>query len=288
MAFNFNDMAKILFNKIVGGKSYTNKNLSFDEEIYKSNNQILFENVWIDEIPADNPLENHTQYANGALYPTSDPIIKKWHKVQLKPVTTSKTNMSFRFGDTFKDIIPSEYGNGKYQWELWKKDITHSYNVKIPFGLNSWYFDKDSGILTFLGDSLPTGIDNDTNLPAITAYQYIGRKGSTSILAGANSASNVDNVTIELNGDDKIAIKDKYKSASYYTANLSGTASEVKATWTITHNLASKKVDVTVYENSSGEIVMVPITVKNNSEVELNFNPTVQSDAYSVLVEASY
>src|SRR5690606_136716 len=130
--------AKILFNKYIGLKSYTNGSLSFDEEPYTSSPQTMFSDVWIDsdKIPTINPLENHTQYSNGALHPSNNPIIKKWHKVVLKPVTTSKTNMSFRYGDVFKDIIPSEYGNGKYQYEVWKKDITGSYNVEIPFGLN--------------------------------------------------------------------------------------------------------------------------------------------------------
>ena len=68
------------------------------------------------------------------------------------------------------DSIPFNYSNGDYDYLLYKSngDILYPSN-------GEWIIDNYSGILTFYG-TLPSGIST-TNLPKITFYRYIGKKG---------------------------------------------------------------------------------------------------------------
>lgn len=293
MAFTTEQKANILYNRLIGGKSYTDNNLSLDEEQFKGRDGVTFDNVWVDSIPEDNPLESHSLYSNtGATHPLEDPIIKKWHKEPLKKVTTAAANRAFYYGDTFRDLIPSEFGNGKYQWQVWKKDVHGNYTVEVPYGQNNWYFDPTNGVLTFLGE-LPSGIDNGSNPPAITAYQYIGRKGSSNLLLGANasvSADSVDGITVFLNSNSKIEIKDKYKQAVYWSNNLSSTPSEIKSQYLVSHGLDSRQLSVDVYEKDGTEFskVEVPWSTTSANQIVLNFSPNVRSDNFSLRIMATY
>ncbi len=279
----------ILFNKIIGNKSYTKDGLSFDEEQFTGRPNVLLEDVWIDRIPVTNPLSSHITYSvTGAIHPATDPIIYKYHKFPLVPVTTNSGNTSFYHSDV-KNIIQSEYGNGGYQYQVWRKDTNGQYTVEIPFGYNSWYFDNVNGVLNFVNE-LPDGISNN-NPPAITCYKYIGRLGDINNLGGGGgNAGNVDNVTIELNDDDEIQIVNKYKNSSFYRNSLSTDVDEVSGEWTINHGLTSTKVTATFYKNYGS--VRVPITVPyeiiDSLNVKVYFTPTVRSGDFSVRVTASY
>lgn len=289
MAFSVNDMVKILFNRFIGGKSYTNPNLSLDEEPFSGRYPVRFENVWIDEIPTTNPLVNHNDYVTGAVHPGSgQQIVKKWHKLQLKPVTSSPSNKSFYYNTSFTDIIPSEYGDGTYQWELWKKDAGGNYNTKIPYGLYNWYFDPVNGVIHFL-DALPPGIDNKNNPPAITVYQYVGREGSTSLLGGSANVA-TDSITIDKDSSENIQVAKRYRIKTYVADKLNSNSALVSETFTVTHSLATKFIDVDLYDNTSGEYVKVlaPWKAINNSQVEISFTPSVQSSDYSIKVTGSY
>lgn len=277
----------ILYNRIIAGKSYTASGLSTDEERFTGRQPIKFEDVWVDTIPQQNPLTDHNKYKTGATHPATSPVIKKYHKIQLKPVTTSKNNKSFYYQNDFNDIIPSEYGDGTYQWELWKKDTVGNYTVKIPYGLYNWVFDPVNGILTFL-DSFPPGIDNNKNLPAITVYQYIGTKGSTSLFT--NSIPAVDDDTIELNDSDELTIRNRFKIKTYVSEKLNANSTLVSNVFTITHGLNSKFLDVNIYEKNSSEYVKVnaPWKAINNSEIKVYFTPSVQSNNYSIRIDSSY
>lgn len=283
MAFTLEQMVNILFKRVFGRKSYTNPNLSTDEEPFSGDIPVKFSDVWVDDIPVNNPLSNHITYGNNSVYPTSgQQIIKKYHKLQLKPVTASVSNKSFYYTDTFGDIIPSEYGDGKYQWELWRKDSNGSYNIKIPYNLNNWFLDPVNGVVTFLGE-FPQGINNTTNPPAITVYQYTGRKGSASLLS--TSTSNYDDNTIGVDDSGKLTIKSKYKVSSYTSDKLNSNANLISNTFTITHNLSTKYIDVVVHEkqiDGAYQLVMVPYKVLNNSQVQLSFSPNVKSSDYSI------
>lgn len=289
MAFSINDMVKILFNRFVAGKSYTNSELSIDEEPFSGRSKLMFSDVWIDTIPTTNPLVNHNTYTTGAVHPGSgQQIVKKWHKLQLTPVTTSRNNKSFYYNTSFTNIIPSEYGDGSYQWELWKKDAGGNYNTKIPYGLYNWYFDPVNGVLHFL-DSLPPGIDNNKNTPAITVYQYVGRSGSTSLLSSSGNVS-TDSITIDKDTSLQIQVAKRYRTKSYVANKLNSNGSLVANTYTITHSLSTKFIDVDLYDNTSGEYVKVvaPWKAINNSQVEVSFSPSVMSGNYSIKVTGNY
>jgi hypothetical protein len=278
----------ILYNKIIGNKSYTKDGLSFDEEQFTGRPNVLLEDVWIDRIPTTNPLSSHITYSSsGAIYPAENPIIYKYHKFPLVPVTTNSSNTSFYHAD-IKNIIQSEYGTGGYQCQVWRKDTNGQYTVEIPFGYNSWYFDNINGVLNFVNE-VPNGISNN-NPPAITCYKYVGRFGDVNSFGGGGNAGNVDNVTIELNDDDEIQIVNKYKNSSFYRDSLSTDVDEVSGEWTINHSLNSTKVTATFYKNYGS--VRVPITapyeVLDSLNVKVYFNPVVRSGDFSVRVTASY
>ena len=287
MPISDSQKTSILYNRIIAGKSYTASGLSTDEEPYTGRQPIKFTDVWVDEIPTSNPLINHNTYADGAVHPSTNSVIKKYHKIQLKPVTTSKNNKSFYYNSSFGDIIQSEYGDGTYQWELWKKDASGNYTVKIPYGLYNWIFDPINGILTFL-DTFPPGIDNYKNLPAVTVYQYIGRKGSTDLFNATIPA--VDDDTIELDPSNKLQIRDRYKIKTYVAEKLNANSLLVSNVFTITHSLNSKFIDVNVYENISNQYVkvMVPWKAINNSQVELYFTPSVKSGDFTLRIDSAY
>lgn len=279
----------ILYNKLIGNKSYTKDGLSFDEEQFKSRPNVLLEDVWIDKIPVNNPLSSHiTHSTTGAIHPSSNPIIYKYHKFPLIPVTTNSQNTSFYHADV-KNIIHSEYGNGGYQYQLWRKDTNGNYTIEIPFGYNSWYFDNVSGILNFVNE-LPNGISNN-NPPAITCYKYIGRFGDSNNFGSAGLTSdNVDNITIEINDNDELQIINKYRNASFYRDSLSNDVNEVDGEWVINHSLNSTKVTATFYRNygSVRVPIVAPYEVIDSLNIRVYFTPTVRSGDFSVRVTASY
>jgi len=277
----------IVYNRVIAGKSYTASDLSTDEEQFTGRQPIKFNDVWVDDIPTTNPLINHASYITGAVHPSTNSTVKKYHKIALNPVTSSKSNKSFYYNSTFNDIIPSEYGDGTYQWELWKKDAAGNYTVKIPYGLYNWVFDPINGILTFL-DSFPPGIDNNKNTPAVTVYQYVGRKGSTNLFTATIPA--VDDDTIELDDSNKLQIRDRFKVKTYVAEKLNANSSLVSNVFTVTHTLGSKFVDVNIYENVADQYVkvMAPWTAINNSQIEVYFTPSVKSSDFRIRIDSAY
>lgn len=73
----------------------------------------------------------------------------------------------------------------------------------------------------------------------------------------------------------------------YSTTNPSLTQSGGLCTWTITHNLGTKKVQVTVYETSSGDEVIVDSTRTSISVVTVKINSTsnITAGTYTVVVQ---
>jgi hypothetical protein len=289
MSLTILQKVNILFNRVIGNKSYTNDNLTFDEEQFHGREGIFLKDIWIDNVPVVNPLVSHVRYPlNGGIYPTENPIIYKYHKAVLAPVTTSRTNTSF-YLEGLQNIIPSEYGDGTYQYQVWRKDVNGDYTINVPFGYNSWYFDNVTGILNFVNE-LPNGI-SATNPPAITCYKYVGRVGDPNSFGGGGlSADNVDNVTIEINSDNELQIKNKFKISSFYSESLSNNLEEVSNTWVITHNLGSIKTSAEFFKNDGSKKIRVnvPYEVTNNSVVTVFFNPAVRSGDFSVRITASY
>lgn len=73
----------------------------------------------------------------------------------------------------------------------------------------------------------------------------------------------------------------------YSTTNPSLTQSGGLCTWTITHNLGTKKVQVTVYETSSGDEVIVDSTRTSISVVTVKINSisNITAGTYTVVVQ---
>jgi hypothetical protein len=73
----------------------------------------------------------------------------------------------------------------------------------------------------------------------------------------------------------------------YSTTNPALTQSGGLCTWTVTHNLGTKNVQVTVYETSSGEEVLVDSVRTSTSVVTIKVNSTsnIQSAFYTVIVQ---
>jgi hypothetical protein len=139
------------------------------------------------------------------------------------------------------NVINSEYGDGTYQYQLWKKDVNNEYTILIPFGYNDWFFDPVNAIVTFYGE-IPKGVSADSP-PAITCYQYIGDFGSKDALGGGNlSSDSLDGVTIELDDDDKIGITSEYRTKYYYSDKLHSNANVIYSEYTINQGVYVQNV----------------------------------------------
>lgn len=287
--YNVTDIVNLLFKRIIGNKSNTNNSLSFDEEQYSGRIPVLLQDIWLDVIPTANPLVKRT-YTTGALYPTVSPIVKKWDKEILLPITTSSSNKSFKSSALTGNVINSEYGNGTYQYKLWKKDVNGEYTIEVPFGYQDWLFDSVNAILTFYGE-MPKGVSADSP-PAITCYQYVGDFGSRENLGGGDlSSDSLDNVTVVLNDDDKIEVAGQYRTSYYYSDKLNANANVVYGQYTINHGLESIMVDAVIYHNNDDETkdkVEVPWKILNDLNIQLNFSPNVRAGDFSVLVTSRY
>ena len=75
------------------------------------------------------------------------------------------------YNPALTDVIPFTYGDGSSYMYTLKTDA----NAVIPFGLNNWYLDPESGVLIFF-DGFPSGV-SATTPPKISCYKYVGTTG---------------------------------------------------------------------------------------------------------------
>jgi hypothetical protein len=165
MALNSNQIAEILFKKVAAGKATTQLGRYYGngEEGYSGRSFVDLTQIWVEsnQIPIiAAPVANIVE-----------------HVIELSliniPGSSSFTHPSL------KNIIPFNYGDG----------ISYSYILKtkagvvIPIGVNDWYLDTETGVLTFFANdtsstndtgSFPTGVTT-SNPPKLTCYKYIGR-----------------------------------------------------------------------------------------------------------------
>lgn len=101
------------------------------------------------------------------------------------------------------DTIPFNYGvNGGYSYNLYK-----SGGDELFPSHGEWIIDNYSGILTFYG-TVPTGVSS-TELPTITFYRYIGKKGfntTHSTDGKVGIATNTPRVQLDIIGTDAIRV----------------------------------------------------------------------------------
>lgn len=83
------------------------------------------------------------------------------------------------------------------------------------------------------------------------------------------------------------AVRSAINAIRYSTSNGALTQSGGLCTWTVTHNLGTKNVQVTVYETSSGDEVIVDSTRTSTSVVTIKINSSsnISAGAYTVVVQ---
>lgn len=164
-------MLSTAFKKAVG-KSNTDPRLSATEEVARSNPAVNLSDVWIDAnlIPGSAP----TLLDQWGVFSVEQgnlilPLVQKIERLRLtvKPGTGSTLSHAL-----LRDALPHDFGEG-YQYIL-----VDGNNQPVPFGLNGWNLDPESGTLAFFR-GLPENYDSTFYL---TFWRYCGRKGSTGLL----------------------------------------------------------------------------------------------------------
>jgi hypothetical protein len=179
MALNANQIADILFKKVAAGKATTEFGRFYGngEEPYSGRSFVDLSQIWVqsDLIPSV-----AAEVAN---------VVFKINNIQLTNIPGSS---SFTHA-LLKNVIPFNYGDGSsYAYVLRRNDGT----TIIPPGVNDWYLDTETGVLTFFsGDTstpnapgtLPTGVTTSSG-PYITCYTYIGKTALDTGLSGGGSS----------------------------------------------------------------------------------------------------
>jgi hypothetical protein len=166
MALTSDQIANILFKKIVTGKSTTSTTKEFFEEGASGRPFVDLSQIW-------------TQ--SNKIPHTAAPVTGIVEFVQdLQLVNVAGTTSAFTHTN-LKNVIPFNYGDGSsYMYQ-----VKTSANANIIFGSNGMVLDTETGTLTFF-DGLPSGVTAGTP-PKISFYKYIGNTAADSGLATGGS-----------------------------------------------------------------------------------------------------
>jgi len=191
MALNATQSVDILFKKFVTSKATTTTSKQYFEEGYTSVPNVLNNNIWLqsDQIPNTATTSSVTQFisvtmsyisgSNGAFYDSTGTLV---------------------------DIIPFGYGDGSsYNYQIFRNNGT----TPISSGQSDWFFDNNSGILTFFSGTLTAGtiLDNGPGgsgqtlatpaLPPIAkVWKYVGKKGTIPNLNGLTYSGGTMSINI--------------------------------------------------------------------------------------------
>jgi hypothetical protein len=183
MALTSSQQSSRLFKKSLGAaETLTTKEFFSEPKLGKYS--IFTSQIWTDsdKIPTAAPT-----LSNGA----TSGVVQYFSKLALTVIPGS-TNLSY-YHDSLKNTIPFNFGDGSYNYTLYKSDGT----TQIPFGSpgGDWLLDTEAGVLTWYG-TLPTGV-SDTNPPQISFYKYVGAIGlsSTNSTSGLNPHPSVKYAT---------------------------------------------------------------------------------------------
>lgn len=172
MAYTTDQLADLLFKKVITGKSTSDNNKAFFEESINSRKAIFAEDVW----------------NQSSLIPTTAPVLPAETisgVVQFKeniPLIPIPGTNSFTTG--IVDIIPFNFGDGSYDYVL--KDGNGD---RIAPGTADWFLDPDSGLVTFFDGGAIYGIVIATGTLTLTVYKYVGTKGVGGALVGGSGGS---------------------------------------------------------------------------------------------------
>jgi len=170
---NFEKYNSIASYKASQEVANTNPNLATYEESRKSENHVKIQNIWMDAqyIPNVAPvgqIDTDGFYQIQA-FSENIPIVRKVTELHLILVNGTKATF---FNNLLFNIIPFDFGDN-YDFEL--KDTAGN---TVPFGLNNWVVDGNSGTLSFLG-GIPEGFSSEF---IFTFWRYCGRTGPDRIL----------------------------------------------------------------------------------------------------------
>lgn len=153
----------LLFKKIAAGVSDSNPDTPYFEQPITGRTFVDLTQIWAqsDQIPN-----------------TAAPVIgvvEQLVSVQMTPI--SGFPLSYWFG-TKKAIIPFNYGDQTSYVYI----LQTSTSDPIFLGINEWYVDPDTGVLTFL-DGNPPGVSH-ASPPVITCWEYVGLTAQDTGLGG--------------------------------------------------------------------------------------------------------
>jgi len=161
MALSTTQIASRLFKKFLGaGETIVSR--QFFEEPRLGRDLVYTNQVWSqsDLIPNTAPV-----LVSGA----SAGVVQYFQKQTLSHVSGS-IDLAY-YSPNLIDSIPFNFGDGTYNYQLYKNDGT----TAIAFGEGDWLVDNTAGLLTFYG-TLPSGVSSALP-PKISFYKYVGTKG---------------------------------------------------------------------------------------------------------------
>jgi hypothetical protein len=183
------DLSTLLYKKSLGVPSTLDTTASFSEPVRPARSSVLQSQIYAEIVPtvAPSDLANVTtddasNLITGSIIgkkSTISPMIKRFIKVPLVAVPGSNQQayecaLDDTYGRILQDSIPFNIDpNGSYVYTLYKNDGT----TVIPFGLQNWSLDNESGILTFYSDASVIGI-TAASPPRISFYRYVGKRGA--------------------------------------------------------------------------------------------------------------
>jgi hypothetical protein len=204
MAYSTDQLADLLFKKVLAGKATTDTNKAFFEEAINSRKAILSDDIW----------------NQSGLIPTTAPVLAPdgisgvvQYKQNVALVPIPGTN-SFTTGIT--DIIPFNFGDGSYNYIL-----RDGNSDPIAPGTADWLLDPESGVVTFFDGGATFSTIIATGTLTLTVYRYVGTKGVSGGTVGGGTIAGwlapvitrMDNVTFEAlvgpsNGDRYLLTSD--------------------------------------------------------------------------------
>ena len=183
------DLSTLLYKKSLGIPNTLDTTASFSEVVRPARSSVFQNQIYAEQIPtvAPSDLSNiTTDDASNSIVgsvvgkrSTTSLMIRRYIKVPLVVVPGSNAQafecaLDATFGRVLQDSIPFNIDpNGSYVYTLYKNDGT----TVIPFGLQNWNLDNESGILTFYSDASVIGV-TASSPPKISFYRYVGQKGA--------------------------------------------------------------------------------------------------------------
>jgi len=192
MGLSAEQKAELLYKKLIAGKATTDPNSEIFNEPIQSSQPIMLSDIWTESniIPTIPP--------TGLTHGQTSGVLKRIEDYQLEQIPGT---WSFKdpLGTVTANMVPFKTGSG------YIPIIKTSSGRPIPWGYKDWVVDEKSGTLTFLS-GLPGGVYtvSSTQPPLISGWQYTGKIGDFSDIAGSNRIEEI--LTIDFNGQSALTI----------------------------------------------------------------------------------